>query len=168
MAGSLALAGSEYVSQRRPWISLAGVTCQSQLDQLVGSAVRLGWLELRAHASRPWSIMLCSSHWDLVQLKACYGKKWERIWGRQKHRLPSELQPELGRRGLWGPPVAPEALLRASARTIAETRVRVCCLGRPLQKEMATHTSILAWRIPWTEEPGGPHSTGRRESDPAR
>ena len=27
--------------------------------------------------------------------------------------------------------------------------------GRPLEKEMATHSSILAWRIPWTEEPGG-------------
>ena len=30
----------------------------------------------------------------------------------------------------------------------------------PLEKEMATHSSILAWRIPWTEEPGGLHSTG--------
>jgi len=28
----------------------------------------------------------------------------------------------------------------------------------PLEKEMATHSSILAWRIPWTEEPGGPQS----------
>jgi len=27
--------------------------------------------------------------------------------------------------------------------------------GRPLEKEMATHSSILAWKIPWTEEPGG-------------
>ena len=26
----------------------------------------------------------------------------------------------------------------------------------PLEEEMATHSSILAWRIPWTEEPGGP------------
>ena len=36
-----------------------------------------------------------------------------------------------------------------------ETWVR--SLGRedPLEKEMATHSSILAWRIPWTEEPGG-------------
>ena len=36
-----------------------------------------------------------------------------------------------------------------------ETRVQ--SLGRedPLEKEMATHSSILAWRIPWTEEPGG-------------
>ena len=29
-----------------------------------------------------------------------------------------------------------------------------------LEKEMATHPSILAWRIPWTEEPGGLQSTG--------
>ena len=28
-------------------------------------------------------------------------------------------------------------------------------LGDPLEKEMATHSSILAWEIPWTEEPGG-------------
>ena len=30
----------------------------------------------------------------------------------------------------------------------------------PLEEEMATHSSILAWRIPWTEEPGGLHSIG--------
>ena len=41
-----------------------------------------------------------------------------------------------------------------------ETWVR--SLGRedPLEKEMATHSSILAWRIPWTEEPGGLQSMG--------
>ena len=46
-----------------------------------------------------------------------------------------------------------------------ETWVR--SLGRedPLEKEMATHSSILAWRIPWTEELGGLQSTGRKESD---
>ena len=35
-------------------------------------------------------------------------------------------------------------------------------LGRedPLEKGMATHSSILAWRIPWTEEPGGLQSIG--------
>ena len=32
--------------------------------------------------------------------------------------------------------------------------------GRFLEKEMATHSSILAWRIPWTEDPGRPQSTG--------
>ena len=40
-------------------------------------------------------------------------------------------------------------------------------LGRedPLEKEMATHSSILAWRILWTEELGGLQSMGRKESD---
>ena len=32
--------------------------------------------------------------------------------------------------------------------------------GDPLEKGMATHSSILAWRIPWTEEPGGLQSMG--------
>ena len=35
--------------------------------------------------------------------------------------------------------------------------------GRPLEKGMATHSSILAWETPWTEEPGGPW--GCKESD---
>ena len=35
----------------------------------------------------------------------------------------------------------------------------------PLEKEMATHSSILAWRIPWTEKLGGLQSWGRKESD---
>ena len=40
--------------------------------------------------------------------------------------------------------------------------VWVRSLGRedPLEEEMATHSSILAWRIPWTEEPGEPQSIG--------
>ena len=35
----------------------------------------------------------------------------------------------------------------------------------PLEKEMATHSSILAWRIPWMEELGGLQSTGHQELD---
>ena len=43
---------------------------------------------------------------------------------------------------------------------------RVWSLGweDPLEKEMATHSSILAWRIPWTEEPGGLQSMGSQKS----
>ena len=41
-----------------------------------------------------------------------------------------------------------------------ETWVRSLDWENPLEKEMATHSSILAWRIPWTEEPGGLQSTG--------
>ena len=41
-----------------------------------------------------------------------------------------------------------------------ETQVRSLGGDDPLEKGMATHASILAWRIPWTEEPGGLQSTG--------
>ena len=41
-----------------------------------------------------------------------------------------------------------------------ETQVGSLDWEDPLEKEMATHSSILAWRIPWTEEPGGLQSTG--------
>ena len=41
-----------------------------------------------------------------------------------------------------------------------ETRVQSLHWEDPLEKEIATHSSILAWRIPWTEEPGGLRSTG--------
>ena len=37
--------------------------------------------------------------------------------------------------------------------------------GRPMEKEMATHSTILDWRIPWTEDPGGLQSMGSQESD---
>ena len=44
----------------------------------------------------------------------------------------------------------------------AVQEIRVRSVGRedPLEKEMATHSSILSWRIPWTEEPGGLQSMG--------
>ena len=46
-----------------------------------------------------------------------------------------------------------------------ETQVQALGQDDPLEKEMAIHSNILAWRIPWTEEPGGQQSTGRKESD---
>ena len=46
-----------------------------------------------------------------------------------------------------------------------ETGVRSLGWEDPLEKEMATHSSILAWRIPWTEEPGSYSPWGHKESD---
>ena len=43
---------------------------------------------------------------------------------------------------------------------VQETPVRSLGWKDPLEKEVATYPSILAWRIPWTEEPGEPQSTG--------
>ena len=45
-----------------------------------------------------------------------------------------------------------------------ETQVRFLGQEDPLEKEMATHSSILAWEIPWADEPGGLQSTGLQES----
>ena len=44
--------------------------------------------------------------------------------------------------------------------TMQETRVQSLGRGDPLEKEMATHSSTLAWKIPWTEEPGELQSKG--------
>ena len=46
-----------------------------------------------------------------------------------------------------------------------ETWVRSLGWEDPLEKGTATHPSILAWRIPWTEEPGGLQSMGPQELD---
>ena len=46
-----------------------------------------------------------------------------------------------------------------------ETWVRSLDWEDLLEKEMATHSSILTWKIPWTEEPGRLQSMGRKESD---
>ena len=46
-----------------------------------------------------------------------------------------------------------------------ETQVQLLGQEEPLEKGMAIHSSILAWRIPWTEEPGGHSPWDHRESD---
>ena len=46
-----------------------------------------------------------------------------------------------------------------------ETQARSLDQEDPLKENMATHSSILAWRIPWTEEPGRLHSMRSQELD---
>ena len=48
---------------------------------------------------------------------------------------------------------------------IKDTQVQSLGQEDLLEKGMATHSSILAWRSPWTEEPGGLQSMGSQESD---
>ena len=57
------------------------------------------------------------------------------------------------------------AQLVKSLPAMQETWVQSLGWEDPLVKEMATHSSILAWRIPWTEESGGLESTGHKEMD---
>jgi len=48
---------------------------------------------------------------------------------------------------------------------IQETQVQFLGQEDPLEKEMVTHSSMLAWKIPWTEEPGRLQSMGHKELD---
>ena len=48
----------------------------------------------------------------------------------------------------------------ANARNLQEMQVRSLGCEDPSEGVMATYSSMLAWRIPWTEEPGGLHSMG--------
>ena len=48
---------------------------------------------------------------------------------------------------------------------VQETQVQSLRREGPLEDEMSTHSSILAWKIPWTEEPGRLRSIGLQESD---
>ena len=52
-----------------------------------------------------------------------------------------------------------------SLPAVQETQVPSLAHKDPLEKEMASHSSILAWRIPWTEESGRTQSMGSQESD---
>ena len=63
---------------------------------------------------------------------------------------------------LWTSLVA-QALNNLSA--MQETRVQILGREDPLEKEMTSHSGILAWKIPWTEEPGRLQSMGSQESD---
>ena len=56
---------------------------------------------------------------------------------------------------MWTSLVARWIRIRLPPQETPETRVRSLGWEDPLEEGMATHSSILAWRIPWTEEPGG-------------
>ena len=62
-----------------------------------------------------------------------------------------------------GTSLVAQTIKRLSA--MQETQVRSLGWEDPLEKEMVAHSSILAWEIPWTAEPGRLQSLGSKESD---
>ena len=64
--------------------------------------------------------------------------------------------------GVWNSMVAQSA---KSLPAVQETQDQSLGQEDPLEKEMATHSSILPWKILWIEEPGGLQSMGSQESD---
>ena len=58
---------------------------------------------------------------------------------------------------MWG---FPDGSAAKNLPVLQETQVRSLDQEDPLEEGMVTHSSLLAWRIPWTEEPGGLQSAG--------
>ena len=73
-------------------------------------------------------------------------------WRREYQPIPVFLDFP-GSSGVKNPPVTQE---------LQETWVRSLDWEVPLEEGMATHSSIVSWRIPWREEPGGPQSMGSK------
>ena len=65
----------------------------------------------------------------------------------------------------WGFPGGPAAKNLPAMQEPQEMRIRSLGQEDPLEKGMATHSIILVWRIPWTEEPGGYGPWGCKELD---
>ena len=80
--------------------------------------------------------------------------------GRCKFLVISFLFNFSGPHRIWASPMA-----QGNLPAMQETRVQFLGQEDPLEKEIAIHSSILAWRISWTEEPGRLQCMGLHESD---
>ena len=81
--------------------------------------------------------------------------------GLNNNMLNRRIQLQIPRRG-------GSSLVAQSVKNLPSMqKTQVQSLGREdaLEKRMATHSSFLAWKIPWTEEPGGLRSMGSQEFD---
>ena len=100
----------------------------------------------------------CWAWFQLVSQKRGLAQKFVRISHHLWWKIPNEL---------FGRPV--EGPSKPSRDTGPENQhnlpSNLHLWAQGLEKEVATHSSILAWRIPWTEEPGGLQSMGSQESD---
>ena len=71
----------------------------------------------------------------------------------EAHQAP--LSMDFSRQEYWSGLSIPSPENLPAVQEMQETWVRSLGCKDPLEKKMATHSSVLAWRIPWTEEPGG-------------
>ena len=88
---------------------------------------------------------------------------WKIPWTEELDRLQSMGSQRVGHD--WATSLSLIAKSVKNLPAMQDTQVRSLCQKDPLENEMATHCSILAWRIPWTEEPGGLQSMGLQKSD---
>ena len=87
--------------------------------------------------------------WFLAQIDPCRSCPWT-----------TQVELELSQLHLVNHTIILVTQLVKSLPAVWETRVQSLGRGDPLEREIATHSSILAWRTPWREEPGGLQSMG--------
>ena len=127
------------------WTSLVAQTVKNPPATQETQVQSLGWEDpLEKGMAVHTSILIWRIPWT------------EEPGGLQSMELQSQTQPK--RPTLhFECPFSVASLVAQSVKNlpaVQETRVRSLGQEDPLAKEMATHSSILAWRIPWTEEPG--------------
>ena len=108
-----------------------------------------GRIQSQTYHSPPLSILFLVSHKDVITRSKYLYCKWAQLTFVEFFKIL----------GLpwWQASLVAQRLKCLS--TMRETWVQSLGWEDPLEKEMATHFSILAWRIPWTEEPGRLQST---------
>ena len=95
-------------------------------------------------------------------------ERQEKDLKRQKGFAKEEKQKEIISNGLTCSQKVASLIDQSVKNLPTMQETRILSLGRqdPLEKEMATHSSILAWKSPWTEEPGGLQSMGSQRIEP--
>ena len=107
----------------------------------------------------PWRRKWQSTPVSCLENPMDRGSWWASVHGvtRVGHNLATKPPPQLKYRGFPGGSVVKNLL---AMQEMQERCVWTLDQEDPLEEGLATHSSILAWRIPWTEEPGGLQSTG--------
>ena len=135
------------------------------LPSLGSHRVGHNWSDLAAAAAAatqyPFNpLLICLNQWELVS-NYCYWEPWLKqillciVW---KPAFHDDLWITLPWYSLYGFPFVAQVVKHLPVMQ----DIQAWSLGQedPLEKEMATHSSILAWKVPWTEEPSGLQSMG--------
>ena len=120
------------------------------------------WTRVWTHDS--YRLVLCTNNfsWNYENGLCFKSEFWFLcLWAEAAIESSGALEPDWGF-GVHHPSYGASLIAQSvkNLPAVQETWVRSLGWEDPLEKEMATHSSILAWKIPWTEEPGGLQSMG--------
>ena len=110
-----------------------------------------------------WDLRISVSLKEVLEKEAIDGTERDRLLNSCAEEFRLHLILETVTKTFFSASLAAQTVKNLSA--MQKTRVQSLHQEDPLEKGMATHSSILAWRIPWTEEPGGYSPWGCKESD---